>query len=271
MRHLLLLLLFIPFLSEAQVIEKVGFIQYGKASYYQDDRKSVITQSGEKYDMEALEAGHNNLVFNSLVRITNLENGNSVEVRINDRIYSNQRVIDVTKATAEKLGFLEKENVVFNVKIEVIRLGVEREKPVSLLSENDTIVTTDSLTIGIQSTKNQYVINNNTTRISILERNDLATVFSEVGTYNLEGKTVESTGNYGIQLFSYSDVTQAIKKGLAVEKLALDDIFIQTGWKNGRKIYRLLIGDYTERTNMKTLMLELRKNGFTYFFVTKHF
>jgi len=86
-----------------------GFTQTGKASWYGKRFHGGPTASGEKFDMNALTAAHTILPFNSIVKVTNIATGASVQVRINDRgSFSNSgRVIDVSAAAADKLGFLK--------------------------------------------------------------------------------------------------------------------------------------------------------------------
>jgi len=82
------------------------FQQCGKASWY---KLGGTTASGEKADPKGLTAAHRTLPFGTLVNVTNLANGKSVTVRINDRgPFAKGRVIDVTWAAAKKLGFVRK-------------------------------------------------------------------------------------------------------------------------------------------------------------------
>lgn len=79
----------------------------GVASYYGRQFDGRRTASGERFDMDALTAAHRTLPFGSEVRVTNPANGRSVVVRINDRgPFHGNRVIDVSRAAAEKLGLI---------------------------------------------------------------------------------------------------------------------------------------------------------------------
>ena len=81
--------------------------EVGIASYYAKSLQGRRTASGERYDMQALTAAHPSLPFGSRVRVTNLANGRSVVVRINDRgPYVAKRVIDLSYAAARELKFL---------------------------------------------------------------------------------------------------------------------------------------------------------------------
>ncbi|HEX4456822.1 MAG TPA: septal ring lytic transglycosylase RlpA family protein [Polyangia bacterium] len=80
----------------------------GKASWYGKEQNGHATASGERFNMNALTAAHRTLHMNSRVRVTNLRNGRSVIVRINDRgPYSRGRIIDVSLAAAKQLQMIE--------------------------------------------------------------------------------------------------------------------------------------------------------------------
>lgn len=80
----------------------------GTASYYADSLNGNPTASGEAYDRAELTAAHRTLSFGTRVKVTNLDNGQFVVVRINDRgPYVEGRVIDVSGAAAEKLGLID--------------------------------------------------------------------------------------------------------------------------------------------------------------------
>lgn len=78
----------------------------GIASWYGQDFHGKATANGERYDMEALTAAHRTLPMPVIVRVTNLENGRSVRLRVNDRgPYARGRIIDVSRRAATLLGF----------------------------------------------------------------------------------------------------------------------------------------------------------------------
>jgi rare lipoprotein A len=81
--------------------------QVGVASYYAGSWHGRRTASGERFDMHELTAAHRTLPFGTRVRVTNLNNGREVIVRINDRgPWKKKRVIDVSYAAARKLGMI---------------------------------------------------------------------------------------------------------------------------------------------------------------------
>ncbi len=93
----------------------------GIASWYGPNFHGKMTANGETYDMYALTAAHRTLQIPSIVKVTNLENGRSIKVRINDRgPFAHERVIDMSKRGAELLGFLEQGTA--RVRVEVLPL-----------------------------------------------------------------------------------------------------------------------------------------------------
>ncbi|KKJ75386.1 hypothetical protein WH95_18775 [Kiloniella litopenaei] len=83
-----------------------GYSETGIASWYGPGFDGKQTANGEIYDQYALTAAHRTLPMPSLVRVTNLGNGRSIKLRINDRgPFSNNRIIDVSRRAAQLLGF----------------------------------------------------------------------------------------------------------------------------------------------------------------------
>jgi rare lipoprotein A len=84
-----------------------GHIERGVASWYGPGFHGRKTSNGERYDMYAMTAAHKTLPLPTYARVTNLENGRSAVVRINDRgPFHGPRVIDLSRAAAAKLGVL---------------------------------------------------------------------------------------------------------------------------------------------------------------------
>lgn len=82
-----------------------GYEETGYASWYGEPYHGRRTSSGEVYDMHQLTAAHRELPLGTWVMVTNLENGRSVEVRINDRgPFVEGRILDLSYAAARLLG-----------------------------------------------------------------------------------------------------------------------------------------------------------------------
>ena len=86
--------------------EDYSYSEVGVASWYGEDFHAKTTANGEKYDMYSLTAAHRTLPLPSIVKVTNLENGRSLVLRVNDRgPYAKSRIIDVSKRASQLLGF----------------------------------------------------------------------------------------------------------------------------------------------------------------------
>ena len=97
-----------------------GFKQKGVASYYADRFHGRKTASGKRYNKQALTAAHKTLPLGTKVRVTNVRNGETVDVEINDRgPYVKGRVIDLSKAAARELGMVGAG--VAQVRLEIIK------------------------------------------------------------------------------------------------------------------------------------------------------
>lgn len=100
--------------------EQYDLVETGIASWYGPGFHGKSTANGEKFDQNELTAAHRTLQMPSLVRVTNLDNGRSIIVRINDRgPFKRSRVIDVSAKAAELLGF--KGNGTAKVRLEVLK------------------------------------------------------------------------------------------------------------------------------------------------------
>lgn len=99
--------------------ENVNYRQEGLASWYGDDFHGRLTANGEVFDMTSLSAAHPTLPMPCYARVTNLANGKSLIVRVNDRgPYHGNRVMDVSSRAAELLEF--KSNGVARVRVEYV-------------------------------------------------------------------------------------------------------------------------------------------------------
>ncbi len=101
-----------------------GETQHGIASWY-SIKDGIHTASGERFDDHKLTAAHRKLPFGSVVRVTNEQNGKSVDVRINDRgPWTGGRLIDLSSSAADELDM--KRAGVVPVEVEVLEVGTGR-------------------------------------------------------------------------------------------------------------------------------------------------
>jgi rare lipoprotein A len=113
--------------TDAPARVEIGYATYLAPAFHGDE-----SASGERFDQRKLIAAHRTLPFGSHVRVTNLENGRSVEVRIVDRgPYGQNRregtIIDVSRAAAGRLGMVKDGQV--RVRVTVLRFGSAGSRP----------------------------------------------------------------------------------------------------------------------------------------------
>jgi rare lipoprotein A len=106
-----------------EVLEDVTtYRQRGIASWYGTKFHGHATSNGETFDLYQATAAHKTLPIPCYARVTNLENGRSIVVRVNDRgPFHDQRLIDLSYAAAVKLGYMEKGTAL--VEVEVIQVA----------------------------------------------------------------------------------------------------------------------------------------------------
>lgn len=110
--------------------ENYAYNESGMASWYGPGFHGKRTANGEAYDQRAMTAAHRTLPMPSVVRVTNLDSGNSVVVRVNDRgPFAHSRIIDVSKAAAEKLDMIR--SGVASVRVEILPNESRRMKDIA--------------------------------------------------------------------------------------------------------------------------------------------
>ncbi|MDB5203543.1 MAG: hypothetical protein JWQ27_2952 [Ferruginibacter sp.] len=99
--------------------KKKGTILFGQASFYANKFHGRQTASGETFSQEKYTAACNSLPLGTWIQVTNLKNGKIVVVKTNDRLHpKTRRLVDLTKAAAQKLGFVSMG--LTRVKVEVL-------------------------------------------------------------------------------------------------------------------------------------------------------
>lgn len=119
---LVVLLAVLSACSTARDVPSSGYEAVGIASWYGGKFHGRKTASGAIFDQNGHTAAHRSLPFGTRVRVTNLENGRSVVLVVNDRgPFVRGRIIDVSRRAAAQLGFLRKG--LTRVRVEVIQIG----------------------------------------------------------------------------------------------------------------------------------------------------
>jgi rare lipoprotein A len=125
MKKLLIVGIFL-FLSTLGFAQTTGTVQLGKASYYTRSEHK-ITANGESFKDNTYTAAHRTLPFNSIVRVTNVRNNQSVDVRINNRgPYKKGRIVDLSKIAFTEIAPMKQG--VASVKLTVLSRGNKKAR-----------------------------------------------------------------------------------------------------------------------------------------------
>jgi rare lipoprotein A len=225
-----------------------GYRQQGKASYYAAKFDGRETASGEIFTNDALTAAHLSIPFNSLVKVTNVRNGKSVVVRINDRgPHIKARILDMSKAAAKEIDMIQ--SGIATVDIEVLATDAQLQHTKS----------------GIDIPR----VQSPAIKSSLPDPDKKITLpFTSGHTYSLWG-TERFPKGYGIQVASFADLQNA--KDVCKELLAAEikEVYLQVEWKNGQKAHRILVGSFDNETEAQACKQTLEKIGFEGF-VKRH-
>ena len=108
--------------KQIEAIKDHPQVQIGIASYYGSKFHKKRTANGEIFNMYKVSAAHKTYPLGTKVKVTNMENGKSIKLTINDRgPYVKGRIIDLSYKAARKIGFVNQGTT--KVRIDVIRLG----------------------------------------------------------------------------------------------------------------------------------------------------
>ncbi|MFW5656307.1 MAG: septal ring lytic transglycosylase RlpA family protein [Bacteroidota bacterium] len=233
MSRILQLLLALTFVTGSVAGQKT-FTQTGDASYYSDELTGRYTASGEKYDTLAYTAAHMTLPFGTHARVTNMKNGRSVVVKINDRgPFVSGRVIDLSKAAAREIGLLQEG--ITRVKIEVVNRS-EAIGPRILPKEEEEKNTIKSPVVTPAIKPQPAQANQNTPALIS-------------GLIKVNAVTSEDKG-YGVQIGSYTQIQNVFEIVASLNH----PCYIQVTQKEGEEpLYRVIAGDFPDRKQAESL------------------
>lgn len=185
----------------------VAQTQTGKASFYADKFEGSPTASGEKYRHNKMTAAHKTLPFGTKVKVTNMDNGKTVEVEINDRgPYVEGRVIDLSKSAAEALGFINQG--LANVTIEVIDAGDGKvSQPIRAIDH---------------------------------------VAVDEKEFYEFEIERLKPKG-FGVQVGTYQELVNLMRLSENLKKSYKKQVTVQVKVVNGVKYYGIILGQFPNR------------------------
>lgn len=244
--------------------ENYKYKEVGIASWYGPDFHKGITANGETYNMYELSAAHKTLPLPSIVKVTNLDNGKSVVVRVNDRgPFVNNRIIDLSKAAAEQLDMVETGTA--KVRVEIMA-DESKDLKDAILSNGGKLVDgapiTDSqeppaFSDPIVLSPSNVAIEEEPSQPIVEESKSVKTLYSPKKEYpsSLNG------GSYYVQAgaFSNKDNALAVQKRLS----SFGRVSIQDVQKANGTIYRVRLGGFATGEEAADLIEQIEQSGYT--------
>lgn len=206
--------------------EDYGYSEVGTASWYGEDFHAKYTANGEVYNMHTLTAAHRTLPLPSIVRVTNLENGRSLVLRVNDRgPFAKNRIIDISKRGAQLLGFQNKGTA--KVRVEIM---AEESKDLK-----------------------QAILNKTETKLAQqLPEDNAGAVQSYTSQQALKGK-------YFVQAGSFS--SREVADDLTARLTRFGNISTMPADVNGNRYYRVRMGPYTCEADARKALAQIENFG----------
>ncbi len=204
--------------------EDYHYSEVGMASWYGSDFHAKTTANGEKYDMYSLTAAHRTLPLPSIVKVTNLENGRSLVLRVNDRgPYAKGRIIDVSKRASQLLGFHTQGTT--KVRVEIMPEESKALKA-ALLGEKYS------------------------PDVKEIEQTPLP---------NTQQKQVYPKGSYFVQAGSYSYESGAQDVAARLQDVGSTNIYYVN--VNGQNYYRVRVGPFTNQKEAEVALAKVKYVG----------
>ncbi len=96
----------------------IGEKANGEASYYADSYNGLKTANGEIFDNSLMTAAHKHLKLGSIIKVTRIDTGKSITVRVNDRgPYAGNRILDLSKAAAQQLDMTKNGTAMIEIEV----------------------------------------------------------------------------------------------------------------------------------------------------------
>lgn len=249
-----ILLLVFLFVSSFYVFAGKVYKSSATASYYGKDFHGKKTSNGEVFNMNDLTCAHKSLPFDTILRITNLSNGKTVKVRVNDRgPFVVGREIDLSTAAAKKLDMMKAGTA--KVKIEIVKMG-----PDTALSRQTAEKAREIMAKKEGSSKSSTSGKKKTSSNSKKKTTESKKAENEVN----NGDNPNQIVYWDIQVGAFKSKENARKRAKALSDAGFSSIVIQ---KTG-EIYRVAIKE-VKSEDVAELEGRLQEKGFSEYTIRK--
>ncbi|HMU49066.1 MAG TPA: septal ring lytic transglycosylase RlpA family protein [Geminicoccaceae bacterium] len=240
-----------------------SYDRIGTASWYGEDFHGLKTANGEIFDMNRVSAAHPTLPLPSLVRVTNMENGRSIVLRVNDRgPFVDDRLIDLSQAAARELGY--ERNGLAKVRVQFVQIADDAAAPVTakaqrrvaprppVVAEPEPViaaasapVTTVSAPVQVAAARQEAVIVPRTAPAALPSC---------------------AAGGWVVQVGAFADAASV--RAVASQVSTLERVRVEPAFANGRAVARVRLGPLASRDRAGMLLGEVKALGHDQAFVT---
>jgi rare lipoprotein A len=240
--------------------EQPGYDKTGTASWYGEAFHRRKTSNGEWFNMNDLTAAHATLPLPSYAKVTNLENGREVVVRLNDRgPFVGPRIIDLSKRSAEVLGF--KQNGKAQVRVQWIGVAPLSDDGNHLIAMNQALGRGEGVSGLRQIAKGKaripdVQVADAKPRYDNSKLTELASAQSDISVKQSDG----SNRQYFIQVASFTDAENAIATQDMLERISAANVVEST--RNDEPIYRVQIGPLKSEVMALQVLDDVQEAGF---------
>lgn len=272
--------------------------EIGKASYYANEFDGGRTYFGETYDKDQYTAAHKVHPQGTRLKVTRIDNGKSVIVRVNDRgPYISGRIIELSYAAARDIGMLDEG--VADVQVEVVSKGSNtqpaRNNQQAANNANERGVRSRSGTTSEQNTQSDppatrarggtsntppatqqpTTQRNQSTRPpattpatqsdnapaieSRPESERILRGYEPYGLFDIKVMSVQKAG-FGVQVATFSSYENTLKKVTELQGMWFNNILVSVEKAGGNKRYKVVLGPFADRDKATNYLSSLRKN-----------
>ncbi len=234
-----------------------SYVEEGVASWYGTEFHGRTTANGERFDMHDLSAAHRTLPLPSIVEVTNLENGRSLRLRVNDRgPFARSRIIDVSKSAAKALGFYDKGTARVRVRLvtdESMRLAglspPARTMPVTAPAERLAAAPVVAAVVTQAAAPPAAPV-----AAPVVGRQVVADASTDGGAYR-----IYSARSF-VQAGAFADGGNASRAGMQLAHLA--PVVITYGAPEGPNFYRVRLGPLASADEANRVLAEVIRAGY---------
>jgi rare lipoprotein A len=273
-------------ISHVQAIAKEvspDFEQVGEASWYGPGFHGRKTANGERFDTYEMTAAHKTLPFNTLVKVTNLQNDVSIVVRINDRgPFVKGRIIDLSKAAKEELqmGGLAKVRLeIYNPEEEIAETEESQENlaPLNLFDEMfpstskifvewngseeiDGELTDEQLSSILSAPKIKIKVLTPDVADASLKIYEEASENAGMNYFDITNK-VRFINGYSIEVENFDNQKECDKLIARLETEKFNNIFLEEMYSGTNTIFKVLVGNYAKPEDAKEDIIRILNLG----------